>query len=75
MMEDKYAGEDQVSITEEVYEGLKSEDASLAEYFKKAGACYVATIGYQEYLRNAAYRQQSTNTSRNNYNGAWEAMK
>ena len=70
-MEDKHAGEDQVAITAGVYEGLKREDASLAAYFKKVDTCYVATIGYQEFMRNASYRQQSINTSRNNYNGAW----
>ena len=74
-MEDKYADVDQVAITSDVYEGLKNEDASLAGHFKKVDSYYIATIGYQEYMRNVSYRQQSINTSRNNYNGAWEALE
>ena len=70
-MEDMYAGEDQIAITTVVYQGLKSEDTNLANQFKKVGNNYVATIGYQQYLRTVSYELQRTNTSRNNYNGAW----
>ena len=70
-MEDKNAGEDQIAITAEVYSGLKSEDANLANQFKKVGDCFIAAIGYQQYLSNVSYQQQRTNTTRNNYNGAW----
>ena len=70
-MEDKHAGEDQVAITTEVYNGLKSEDANLANQFKKVGNCFIATIGYKEYVSNVSFQQQRTNTDRNNYNGAW----
>lgn len=71
IMEDKYAGEDQIAITAEVYSGLKSEDSNLAGKFKQVGNYYIATIGFREYLKSASYTQQSTNTSRNTYNGAW----
>lgn len=71
IMEDKNAGEDQIAITAEVYSGLKSEDSYLAGKFKQVGSYYIATIGYKEYLKSASYNQQSTNTSRNKYNGAW----
>ena len=71
IMEDKCAGEDQLAITREVYEGLKGEDAFLANQFKPTGEYYVATIGYQEYLRNRVSRQQHNNTASNNYNPAW----
>lgn len=70
-MEDKKAGEDQVAITSEVYNGLKSEDENLADQFKKVGNYYIATISYQQYLRNTSFEQQRINTTRNNYNGAW----
>ena len=70
-MEDKRAGEDQVAITAEVYKGLESEDPNLASQFKKIGDCFIATIGYQQYVSNVLYQQQRTNTARNNYNGAW----
>lgn len=71
IMEDLNAGEDQVAITPEVYIGLKNEDNYLANKFKRVGNYYITTIGYKEYLQNASYRQQSKNTSQNNYNGAW----
>lgn len=74
-MEDKNAGEDQVAITAEVYNGLKGEDANLANQFKKTGNYFIATIGYQQYLSNVSYQQQRTNTARNNYNGAWGDLK
>lgn len=70
-MEDKCAGEDQVSITAEVYSGLLSEDETLAKQFSKIGDHFIATIGYQQYLSSISYHQQQTNTVRNNYNGAW----
>lgn len=71
VMEDKHADEDQVAITAEVYSSLKNEDANLASQFKKIGDCFIATIGYQQYVSNVSYQQQRTNTARNNYNGAW----
>ena len=70
-MEDKHAGEDQVAITAEVYNGLKNEDANLANQFQKIGNYFIATIGYQQYVSNVSFQQQRTNTARNNYNGAW----
>lgn len=71
IMEDRCAGEDQVAITKEVYNGLKAEDAKLAECFKGTGDYFVATISYEKYSREVAYRQQQNNTVRNHYNGAW----
>lgn len=71
IMEDKNAGEDQIAITAEVYLGLKDEDSYLAGKFKQVGSYYIATIGYKEYLKSVTYNQQSTNTTRNTYNGAW----
>ncbi len=71
IMEDKYAGEDQIAITSEVYTGLRREDSFLAQKFVNSGICYIATMGYSEYMRHVSYQQQSRNTSQNNYNGAW----
>ena len=70
-LEDNYAGEDQIAITTDVYSGLKIEDKNLASKFKQVGSYFIATIGYKDYLQSASYNQQSTNTSRNKYNGAW----
>lgn len=74
VMEDKYADVDQIAITTEVYEGLKVEDSNLANIFKAVGSCYITTIGYDEYLRKASYKQQRVNTTRNAYNGAWRGL-
>ena len=71
LMEDKKAGEDQVAITKTVYDGLKVEDSGLASYFKPADECYIATIGYQQYMRDLSYKQLKSSTARNAYNGAW----
>ena len=71
LMEDKNAKENQIAITEEVYEGLKDEDEYLSSQFKKVGNYHVATVGYKEYIRSLSYKQQDLNNSRNNYNGAW----
>ena len=70
-MEDKNAGEDQVAITSEVYNGLRDEDENLANQFKKVGDYFISTISYEQYVKNVSYQQQRTNTARNNYNGAW----
>lgn len=70
-MEDKNAGADQVAITAEVYIGLKGEDPILASKFKQIDDYFITTIGYKEYLQKISFQQQSTNTSRNSYNGAW----
>ena len=72
VMEDKHAKEDQIAITQAVYDGLKQEDAALADYFKKIDTgIYVTTIGYECFLRNTSFTQQSQRTRSNSYNGAW----
>ena len=75
IMEDRNAGKDQVAITAKVYAGLESEDNNLARKFKQVGSYFVATMGYKEYLQSASYKQQSANTSRNTYNGAWRELE
>ena len=49
IMEDKYADKDQIAITETVYNGLKKQNPYLANYFKKTGNHYIASIGFQQY--------------------------
>ena len=71
LMEDKKAGEDQVAITKAVYDGLKMEDSGFASYFKLVDEYYIATIGYQQYIRDLSYTQLKSSTARNGYNGAW----
>ena len=71
-MEDRYADEDQVAITPEVYSGLKNEDDGLSREFTRKGEYYVATIGYSDYTRKESIRQHEINTSKRAYNGAWK---
>ena len=71
-MEDRHAGENQIAITDNVFNGLKSEDATLARQFKKADdGTYIATVGFDEYKRNQAFANQQNNTIAGNYNKAW----
>lgn len=70
-MEDKFAGQDQIAITNAVYNGLKEKDAFLAKQFKQVGDYFLATIGYDEYQRSVSYLRQKDNTVHNKYNGAW----
>ena len=74
-MEDKNAREDQIAITNEVYDGLQTEDKDLARQFKRVGDYFITTVGYQRYQSNVAYKLQHDNTTRNNYNGAWGDLK
>ena len=71
LLEDKKAAEDQIAITEIVYSGLRSEDRNLANQFKRGAGCYIATIGYKQYIQNVAFEQQKRNTKQNKYNGGW----
>ncbi len=71
IMEDQNAKEDQLAITREVFTGLQKEDPFLASQFKSIGEYFIATIGYKEYVRNKADRQQRNNTASHNYNPAW----
>lgn len=61
-MEDKYADDDQIAITETVFKGLKIQNPYLANHFKKAGNHYIASIGFQQYHQEVAFKQQHTNT-------------
>ena len=70
-MEDKYAGADQIAISQKVYSGLEIEAPELAEQFTKKDDYYIIAIGHKQYLRNVSSNQQTYNTSHNSYNGAW----
>ena len=71
-MENMKAAADQLAITAEVYNGLRSEDANLARQFRKAeDGTFIATIGFDEYTRSITLAQQQKNTSAGNYNKAW----
>ncbi len=71
-MEDKKAAADQLAITAEVYNGLRSEDANLARQFRRTEeGIFIATTGFAEYTRGITLAQQQKNTSTGNYNKAW----
>lgn len=71
-MEDENAGEDEIAITREVYKGLKNERSHLIGKFHWQGNCYIANIGYREYLQEESFRYEKKNTAYNTYNGAWK---
>lgn len=70
-MEDQYAGENQVAITQGVYEGLCEEDKVLAGRFGRSGGFWVSTVGYEQHRRDVERRLLSTDTFRRSYNGAY----
>ena len=71
-MEDKNAGNDQIAITPEIYNGLLAEDKNLARQFKKdEGGNYITTIGHGEYLRAIMFNKQKGNSTNGRYNKAW----
>ena len=74
MMEDKHAGEDQLAITREVYNGLLREDRNLAKLFKENGGYYIATIGFADYVKARESAQLTRNTENKKYNGAWRDL-
>ena len=70
-MEDSHTGEDQIAVSKEVYQGLKKEDSHLAEMFQIQDDYYLATVGYEQYVRKAQTTRLQINTKQNNYNGGW----
>ena len=74
MMEDQHAGEDQLAITREVYNGLLREDRNLAKLFKENGGYYIATIGFADYVKARESAQLTRNTENKKYNGAWRDL-
>lgn len=70
-MEDSRAGEDQVAISKEVFQGLKEEDSHLADLFQPQDDYYIATIGYMQYVQSRQRDRLMANTKQNNYNGGW----
>ena len=70
-MEDEYAGENQVVITDEVYTNLKGEDSFLAKQFTRTGSIYVTTVGYEQYVRAVSTERLKESNLKNDYNGAW----
>lgn len=71
-MEDKCAGENQIAITKEVYDGIKNDDPILVKYFEHIDSdIYIAKIGYQDYLNSIEKDRLHNDTKSNKYNGAW----
>lgn len=70
-MEDSCAGENQVAISKEVFQGLKEEDRHLADLFQHQGDFYIATVGYVQYVQSRQRDRLKVNTKQNNYNGGW----
>ena len=69
--EDKYAKENQLVISEEIYAILKSTQTSLAKLFKKEKGYYKTEVGFKEFCDIVSYEHLKMNNKRNNYNGAW----
>lgn len=71
ILEDEFASENQLAISNEVYSKLKDEDAFLAQQFVRDGSHYVTTVGYEQYVRNASFKMLDDSNRKNDYNSAW----
>ena len=72
-MEDEIAKENQIAITQEVFEGLKSMDKSLSNVFIRKEDFYITSTSYNDYLRIISIKQERYDSAHNNYNPAWKA--
>ena len=70
-LEDQYAGENEIAITEDVYDGLKKEDIQLAKLFSRRGNVYVSSVGFEEYFSSLMSQRLTSNNEAKNYNPAW----
>lgn len=70
-MEDEKAEEDQLAISTEVYEGLRSQDPELAKQFGRKDGVYITTLGYSAYTDRLKFAKQTSETKSHGYNGAW----
>ena len=71
-LEDERAGEDQLAISAEVYEGLKKQDSELTKQFRQIDSdVYITTQGYSAYTDKLKFAKQRTETKNHGYNGAW----
>lgn len=71
-LEDESAKENQIAISEEIYNELKEMDSNLVGFFKKnSDGDYIATVGYKQFLRESANLQHNRATKSHSYNGAW----
>lgn len=71
-LEDSNAGEDQLAISAEVYDGLKQQNPELARQFHRVeGHVYITTQGYKAYTDHLKFTKQALETKGHGYNGAW----
>lgn len=72
MLEDQFAGENQIAITADVFEGLKAEDDKLSKMFmRKDDGIYVSSTGFRQYMSDLSSNVLSINNEKKSYNPAW----
>lgn len=71
--EDKYAKENQIVISSEIYKQLIKIDSLLASQFHKDKKYdfYITTQGYEHYSNNYRKHFLKNSTKKKEYNGAW----
>lgn len=70
--EDKYAGENHLVISKEIYEHLKATQKKWVKYFKETGdGSYCITVGYRQLFNSIRDQNLINDRKQNNYNGAW----
>lgn len=69
--EDECAQENQLVISNEIFQKLKDSKPTWASHFKKSDGYYYTSIGFKELINKASTAQLHENNNKKNYNGAW----
>lgn len=70
-LEDQCAGESQIVVTADVYNGLRAEDERLARIFRKDGNNYITSTCFEQYKSDYSFQILFDNNEKKNYNPAW----
>ena len=70
--EDKYACENQLVISNIIYQNIKELNPNLANLFTRKDDYYFTTLGYKHYLDQIQLRDLEKNTHQKSYNGAYK---
>lgn len=74
ILEDKFAGENEITISEEIYSILSNKASDFSKYFIKRNDHYYTQTGYKEYLRKKSLEELRNRNKMNDYNKAWSEI-
>ena len=74
ILEDKFAGENEIVISEEIYSILTNKESCFIKYFIKRNDNYYTQTGYKEYLSKQSLEELRKRNKMNDYNKAWSEI-